>query len=190
MTLKLIFPTRPLHTCIAPRLRKRQLHRLVEKLKALHLLYRLLRTLYRIKNNESLTLSLEVCLRNYIDDLAIFGEELSQSFLELVNLYALFEVADIYAMVGGLAGNREGKALGIESTCRSAMTRTLRLVVGHRVELPFLVGVDSKKECCGLKLSLDVDLIVEYVHVISSSILPFTEDCPQYISKISSLPRV
>jgi hypothetical protein len=145
------------------------LHRLVKKLKALHLLYRLLRTLYRIKNNESLTLSLEICLRDYINYLAIFGEELGQSFLELVNLDALFEVADVYAVVTGLAGNWEGRAIGIGSTCRSAMTRTLRLVVDHRVELPFLLGKGSKKGCCGWKLSLDVDLVVEYRHVILNS---------------------
>ena len=93
MALKLVLPTRPLHTSIAPSLCKRQLHRLIKKLKALHLLDRLLRTLNRIKNNESLTLSLEICLCDYIDDLAIFGEEFGQSLLELVNLDALFEVA-------------------------------------------------------------------------------------------------
>jgi hypothetical protein len=41
--------------------------------------------------------------------------------------------------------------------------------------------VGSKKECCGLKLSLDVDLVVEYMHVIPNPTLPFKD--------ISSLPK-
>lgn len=58
MTLKLILIARSLHTSITPGLRKRQLHRLLKQLKALHLINRLLRALSRIEHNECLALSL------------------------------------------------------------------------------------------------------------------------------------
>lgn len=97
MTLKLILVARPLHTRITPRLGKRQLHRLVEQLEALHLLNRLLRALHAVEHNERLALRLQVRLRDNVDDLAIFGEQLGQRFFELGDFDVLFEVADVDA---------------------------------------------------------------------------------------------
>jgi hypothetical protein len=74
VALKLILVTRPLHACIASRLRKSQLHRFIEKLETLHLLDRLLRAFHAIKHNESLALRLQVRLCDNVNDLAILGE--------------------------------------------------------------------------------------------------------------------
>ena len=124
MTLKLILIPRALDTSITPRLRKSQLHGLIKQLKALHLLDRLLRALYRIKDDKRLSLGFQIRLGHDVDYGAVFREELCESFFQLLGLDALFEVARVDSK-GWLDGDVEGGG-----TCRSAMTRTLRLVVG------------------------------------------------------------
>jgi hypothetical protein len=121
MTLKLLIIPSPLHSSIAPRLRKCQLHRLTEEIKALDLINRLLRALYAVKDNKRLALSLQVRFRDNLKDLAIIGEQLGQRFFQLLHLDALFKVAHIYSR----------RRLAARCTCRSAMTRTLRLGEGR-----------------------------------------------------------
>lgn len=103
MTLKLLIATHALHTSIAPRLRKRQLHRLIKQLEALHFINRLLRALCAVKDDECLALGFQVRLGYDVDDLAVLGEKLAERLLELLDLDALLEVADVEAR-GGLAG--------------------------------------------------------------------------------------
>lgn len=95
MALELILPSRTLDRSIASGLRKRQLHRLIKELKSLHFLNRPLRALYGVEDDESLALGFQVCLCDYVDDLAILGEELGQGFFELVWLDALLKIADV-----------------------------------------------------------------------------------------------
>jgi hypothetical protein len=119
MALKLILITAASNRSITPRLRKRQLHRFIEQLEALHLINRLLRRLHRVKDNECLALRLQVRLCDDVDDFAIFAEELAERLFELVDFDALFEIADV---------DPDLSVSGERCTCRSAMTRTLRLV--------------------------------------------------------------
>jgi hypothetical protein len=108
MALKLLFISSTLDMSITPRLRKRQLHRLIKQLKTLNFIDGLLRTLNSIKYNKSLSLSLQVCLRDDVDDFSIFGKELRQGFLELIYLDALFEIADVDAGFWLVDYKREG----------------------------------------------------------------------------------
>lgn len=135
MTLQLFIARRSLHKSITPRLRKRELHGLAKEVETLNILDTLLRALDVIEDDERLAFRFQVRLGDYIDDLAVLGEELCEGFDKLGGLDALFKVADVNAGVFVSAWTGE-----TECTCRSAMTRTLRLVVGHRlgVVLPFL----------------------------------------------------
>jgi hypothetical protein len=93
--LKLIRITRTLHTRIAPRLGKGQLHGFLEQLEPLHLIYGLLRALGRVEDDECLALGSQIRLCDDVDDLAIFAEELAERLLELLDLDALLEIADV-----------------------------------------------------------------------------------------------
>ena len=99
MALELLIARSALHESITPSLRKRQLHRLAKKVETLHILDTLLRALHIIKHNERLAFRLQVCLGDYIDDLAIFGEQLFEGIDKLAGLDALFEVADVHAVL-------------------------------------------------------------------------------------------
>lgn len=103
MTLKLVVASAPLDMRIAARLRKRQLHGLLEQIEALDLVDGSLRRLDRVEDDEGLPFGFQVRLGHDVDDLAVLAEELGQGFLELLRLDALFEVADIDA-ARGLAG--------------------------------------------------------------------------------------
>jgi len=100
MTLKFLLVPHPLDRRIASCLSKRQLHWFLKELKALNLLDCLLSTLHTLKHYKSLSLCLQVCLCNYLDNLAIFGEELGESFFQLVDFNAFFEVTNIDSTEG------------------------------------------------------------------------------------------
>src|SRR6266536_1157841 len=95
MILELPLITVPLHGRITPRLRKLQSHRFLKQFEPLHFIDRLLRTFYAVEDNECLALGFEVGFCDYVDDFAVFGEEFCESFFELVDFDALFEVADV-----------------------------------------------------------------------------------------------
>jgi hypothetical protein len=121
VALKLIFIATPFYTCIAPGLRKRQLHRFIKQFETLYLIDGLLRALHTIKYYECLSFRLEVRLGYDVDDLAIFREEFIERLLELVDLDALFKIAYVQTR----------ERLVTLYTCRSAMTRTSRWVGGR-----------------------------------------------------------
>lgn len=100
VALELIVTACSLYTGIASGLCERQLHGLVEKLETLDFIDCLLRALYAVENDKRLTLGLQVGLCDNVNDFSIFGKELRQGFLELVDLDVLFEVADVNAVAG------------------------------------------------------------------------------------------
>jgi hypothetical protein len=101
MILKLPLIARSLNRSITPRLRKLQSHRLIKQIETLYLIDRLLRAFYAVENDESLAFGFEVCLCDDVNDFAVFGEEFCESFFELLDLDALFEVADVDSMKYG-----------------------------------------------------------------------------------------
>lgn len=95
MSIEFIRPTLSQDRRIAPRLRIIQHHRLLKQLEAIHLLNGASRCLDTVEDDKRLPLGLQVLLGDYLDDVAIFLEDLLQSFLQLVDLDAFFEVADL-----------------------------------------------------------------------------------------------
>jgi hypothetical protein len=99
MALELLVITGPLHGCIAPGLRKGEVHRLLEELEALHIIDSLLGALDGGKDNEGLALGLEVRLGHNVNDLAVLREQLLQRLAELVGLDALLQVAHVQSAI-------------------------------------------------------------------------------------------
>ena len=96
MRFELLIVSRPLHCRITSRFGESQLHRLLKQLEPLHFINCLLGRLDAVKDYECLALRLQIGLGNNIDDFAILGEELCESFLQLVDLDTLLEVTDIH----------------------------------------------------------------------------------------------
>jgi hypothetical protein len=96
MRLKFVIITNPLHCCITSRFGESQLHRLLEQFETLHFINCLLGRLGAVKDYESLALCLQIGLGDDIHDFAILGEELCESFLQLVDFNTLLKVADIH----------------------------------------------------------------------------------------------
>lgn len=94
--LELLVVTSSFDGCVASCLREGQLHRLIKELESLDFVYGLLGGLNIVENNESLTLGFQVSFGDNIDDFTIFGKELAQSFLQLLDLDSLFEIAHVH----------------------------------------------------------------------------------------------
>ena len=80
---------------ITSRLRIIQDHGFFEELEPINFFDGVCSGLNIVKDNECLPLCFEVSLCDDLDYGAVFGEELCQSFLELVNFDALLQVADL-----------------------------------------------------------------------------------------------
>lgn len=98
MVLKLLLITAALDSSIGSGLRESELHRLLEELEALDFLDGLGGTVNAVEDDESLALGFQIRLCHNIDNFAIFREELSERFFQLIDLDALFEVTHIYAV--------------------------------------------------------------------------------------------
>lgn len=98
MRLQLIATALSQNRRIASRLRIIQHHRLLKQLEPINFLNSVRSRFYIVEDNECLALGFEVGFGDYLDDSAIFGEELFQGFLEVVNFDAFLEVADLYAI--------------------------------------------------------------------------------------------
>lgn len=72
------------------------MHLLAEHIKVLKLVDRTLRRIHRVVDDESLAFALQTLLRNDIDDVAIFGEDIAESFDEGWDLDLLVEVSDLF----------------------------------------------------------------------------------------------
>jgi len=68
------------------------LHRLVEQLKAVHFFDGFGGGSGVVKDYECLSFGLEIGLCDEVDNFAVLGENLGESFFELFDLYALFKV--------------------------------------------------------------------------------------------------
>lgn len=100
---------------VAPCPRKCNLHGFLKELKALDLLDGLKSRLWLLKDDERLALSLQVCLDDDVDDIAILREHGGQGFLERLGLDTLFEVAHVntvFYLVISLVGDRPGTKPG------------------------------------------------------------------------------
>ena len=95
MLLKLLLVTSSLDSRITSRLCERQLHWLVKKLESLNFVDGFLSGIDGVENNECLSLSFQVFLGYDIDNLAVLRENLTECLLQLLDLDALLEVADI-----------------------------------------------------------------------------------------------
>jgi hypothetical protein len=85
----------PLHGSIRPRLCKVQVHLLPEKVEALKLVDRSLRTVHIVVDDEGLSLALEAFLRYNLDNGAKLVEELVERFDQGGDLDVLVEVAGL-----------------------------------------------------------------------------------------------
>lgn len=99
MRLQLITTTLSQNRRIAPRLRIIQHHRFLKQLEPINLLDSVRSRLNIVKDDEGLALGLEVGFGDYLDDGAIFSEELFQGFFEVFDFDAFLEIADLYAML-------------------------------------------------------------------------------------------
>lgn len=99
MLLEVFFVALTLDGSIAPSPREGHLHWLAKELKALRLIYGGGGGLGVLENDESLTLSLEVCLGDDVNNRAELGEDLAQGLAEGIDLDALLKVADVDAAI-------------------------------------------------------------------------------------------
>ena len=95
MRLQLLRTALPQNRRIAPRIRIIQAHGFVEELEPVDFLDSICSGLDIVKDNECLPLCFEVGFCDDLDYGAVFGEELCQGFLELVDFDALLQVADL-----------------------------------------------------------------------------------------------
>ena len=93
--LELLLRSDALYGGIAPGLGKRDLHRLVKDLEALHFLDGRARRFGVLEDDKGLALRLQARFRDDVDDISILGEYLSQRILDDGDLDALFEIADV-----------------------------------------------------------------------------------------------
>lgn len=96
--LKLILIPRLQNRSVAPRPRKRELHRLVKDLEALDLLDGLDGGLGAVEHDERLSLRLEVALGYDVDDRSVVGKHGMQDLFESLGLDALLEVPHVDAV--------------------------------------------------------------------------------------------
>jgi hypothetical protein len=80
---------------VAVCLRPVHLHDLAVHFEAVHLLYRLQRSLLAVEDNERLSLPLQTALRNHIQDRAVVLKDSRQGLLHGIDLNALLEVVDL-----------------------------------------------------------------------------------------------
>lgn len=97
MALELLFVAGALHRGIAAGAGEGELHGSAEQLEALDVVDGFLGCVDGVEDDEGLALGLEVGLGYDVDDVAIFGEQLGQGLLELLDLDRLLEVAAVYA---------------------------------------------------------------------------------------------
>lgn len=123
MRLQLITTALSQNRRIAPRLRIIQHHRFFKQFEPINFLNSVRSGLNIVEDDEGLALGLEVGFGDYLDDGAIFGEELFERFFEVVDFDAFLEVAYLdFVLVdyfigfhhGGIArahvvGDRDGK---------------------------------------------------------------------------------
>jgi hypothetical protein len=95
MELQLLRTTVSQDRSITPSLRVVQHHWLSKQLEAIDLLHCAFRRLDILENNECLSLGLQVCFRDNINDVSVFGEDLEQRILELIDFNPFLEVADL-----------------------------------------------------------------------------------------------
>lgn len=96
--LELLFVTRSRHCSVAPRARQSELHRFLKHLKALHLVDGGLGRLGVVEDDEGLAFGLEVGLCHDVDDVAVLGEDGTQSLFQHIGLDAFFKVPHVDAI--------------------------------------------------------------------------------------------
>jgi hypothetical protein len=99
--IELLLITGPRNRRIASGTGKGELHRLLKDLESLDLIYGCLGRFGVLKDDEGLALSLEVGLSDNVDDVAILGEDSSESLRQDVWLDALFKVPYVDAVTHG-----------------------------------------------------------------------------------------
>ena len=95
MNLKLLIPSFPQNRSVTPRLRIVQNHGLIEKVEAVDFIDRASGGFHVVEHNERLALGLQVGLRDDLDDVAIFREDLVQCDLQLVDFDSFFQVTNL-----------------------------------------------------------------------------------------------
>lgn len=95
MRLQLILTPLPQNRRITPRPRIIQHHRLLKQLEPINLIDSIRSRLHIVKHDKRLSLSLHIRFRDYVDNGAVFREELRQGFFEVVDFDAFLEVADL-----------------------------------------------------------------------------------------------
>lgn len=100
MNLQLVSPSLAQNRRVTARLRIIQNHRLLKQVKAIDLLNSVRGGVHAVEDDERLALGLQVRLGDDLEDVAIFGEDLFEGFLELVDLYPFFEVANLLQLGG------------------------------------------------------------------------------------------
>lgn len=95
MNLKLLIPSIPQHSSIASRFRIVQNHRFIKEVEAVDFVNRAGGGFHVVEHNERLALGLQIGLRDDLDNVAIFREDLVQSDLQLIDFDSLFQVADL-----------------------------------------------------------------------------------------------
>lgn len=98
MNLELISPSLAQNRRVAPRLRVVQNHRFLKQVEAIDLFDGVRGRLDVVEDDERLALGFQVRLGDDLEDGAIFGEDLFEGDLELVDFYPFFEVADLLAV--------------------------------------------------------------------------------------------
>jgi hypothetical protein len=93
--VKLVLVARLHHGGIAAGARQGELHRLLEKLKALNLVDGCLCRLGLVEDDKGLALGLQVGLGHDVDHVAILGEDGAQGLLERLGLDALLQIPDV-----------------------------------------------------------------------------------------------
>lgn len=99
MTLQLIRSPLPENSSIAPRLRIIQVHGFLEEFEAVDLVDCARGGVDIVENDERLALCFQVGFCDDFDYRAVFGEDLFEGFLELVDFDSLFEVSDLRLVV-------------------------------------------------------------------------------------------